>query len=94
MNVPKSYQDLPLDQNHQVTNKIVNLAFGELNLTQRNDRIDVVVTLLMRQFGEGWKTGLALDGSASMQGAFGATCEWVRKMTDQEEEKFVREGKG
>jgi hypothetical protein len=64
-------QSLPFEENYQFPNNLLNSAFGELNLTKKLDCIDVVMTILMDPIKEGSQTGLALDGSASMQVTFG-----------------------
>lgn len=95
---PASYEDLPAGRNFQIPNSYLNEAFGELNLTRQQNTIDVVLTVLVDPSagaaGEGWQTGVALDGSFSMQRPFGANYEWTREMTPEEINKFKREGKG
>jgi hypothetical protein len=76
---PKSAADIPIGQNYQIPNNKLNDAFGELNITPRNDRLDLVLTILMEPVKEGSQTGVALDGSASMQTAFGRA--WVYAST-------------
>jgi len=68
---PKSVADIPIGQNYQIPNKTLNEAFGELNITPWNDRIEIVLTILMEPVKEGSQTGVALDGSASMEGPYG-----------------------
>jgi len=57
-----SYQ-LPSDQTHE--------AFGEINVERTKTETRVELTILMEPEIEGVQTGIALDGSASMRGAFG-----------------------
>jgi len=93
---PRIFNDLPLDRNFQVPNSYLNEAFGELNLTRRKNAIDVLVTALVDPSagaaGEGWQTGVALDGSSSMLKAYGALLTWTRKMTRKEGEIFRKKG--
>ena len=60
---------------HQLPSSIVAKEFGEVNLGRLPDgRIEVDFTILMEPSGseaEGWQTGVALDGSASMRGWYG-----------------------
>ncbi|MCB1064797.1 MAG: VWA domain-containing protein [Verrucomicrobiae bacterium] len=95
---PTSFQDLTVDRNFQIPNSLLNEAFGELNLTRRQNSIDVVLTVLVDPSagaaGEGWQTGVALDGSSSMQGPFGVSYEWTRQITAQEMDSFVNSGLG
>ena len=98
MSNPRSHGDLPIGRNFQIPNSYLNEAFGELNLTRQENSIDVVLTVLIDPSsgaaGEGWQTGVALDGSASMQGPYGANYAWSRQMTEEEVTKLVSEGKG
>ena len=57
-----SYQ-LPSDQTHE--------AFGEINISRTKTETRVQLTILMEPEIEGVQTGIALDGSSSMRGAFG-----------------------
>lgn len=71
MSTPRSEADLTIGQNYQIPNKELNAAFGEMNIMRRTDRLDIVLTVLMEPVKEGSQTGVALDGSASMQSVFG-----------------------
>ena len=59
---------------HQLPSDVVCQEFGEVNVRKTPDATEVLFTILMEPTGveaEGWQTGVALDGSGSMQGAFG-----------------------
>ncbi len=52
--------------------------FGKVIVRRRGDQLVVDLTILMEPEGreaEGWQTGVALDASASMKGAFGRTLD-------------------
>ena len=68
---PRSIADIPVGTNYQVASNLLHEAFGELNISARGDRAEVVLTILMEPVKEGSQTGVALDGSASMQDPFG-----------------------
>jgi hypothetical protein len=69
---PKSINDIPIGTNYQIPNTSLDSAFGKLTALRQNDRIDVVLTVLMEPVPpEGARTGVALDGSISMQAAYG-----------------------
>ncbi len=55
----------------QISSEITHEAFGEVNVRRASDGTYVSLTLLMEPEIEGAQTGIALDGSASMRGAFG-----------------------
>jgi len=60
---------------HQLASSIVASEFGEVNVGKLPDgRLEVSFTILMAPSGseaEGWQTGVALDGSLSMQSWYG-----------------------
>jgi hypothetical protein len=56
---------------HQLSSAKTDAAFGEINVSKGRDRIEVSFTVLMEPAGEGWQTGVALDGSSSMRQAYG-----------------------
>ena len=60
---------------HQLPSSIVSDEFGEVNVGKLPDgRLDVRFTVLMAPSGseaEGWQTGVAIDGSASMRNWYG-----------------------
>jgi hypothetical protein len=61
-------------KSHQLPSDIVCKEFGEVDIRRLSDRTEVFFTILMEPQGveaEGWQTGLALDASASMIGAYG-----------------------
>ena len=65
---------LALGRNRQLPSTQVAKEFGEVNVQPIGDHHQVTFTILMEPTGteaEGWQTGVALDASASMQGAFG-----------------------
>jgi hypothetical protein len=92
--VPKKIADLPLGSNYQIPNNLLNAAFGELNLTRHDDHISALVTILMEPVKEGAQTGVAIDGSESMQGAFGRTWRYSESFDQSVVDRLIREGKG
>ena len=60
---------------HQLSSSIVAKEFGEVNVGKLPDgQLEVKFTVLMAPSGseaEGWQTGVALDGSASMRNWYG-----------------------
>ncbi len=93
MPAPRSASDLPLDTNYQLPNTSLHAAFGELNITARRDRLDLVVTILMEPSREGSQTGVALDGSFSMQDPFGKGWRYADTYDRAVIQRLVREGK-
>lgn len=62
------------ERNVQLPAHLVNPAFGEVNVHERLGRKELRVTILMEPTPpEGTQTGVGIDGSASMVGAYG----WV-----------------
>lgn len=60
--------------NHQLPSSLVAQEFGEVNVRDDGKVLQVQFTILMEPQGsdaEGWQTGVALDGSASMKGWYG-----------------------
>jgi len=98
MTAAKSHADLPEGRNYQIPNKSLNGAFGELNITKRGDKLDVVLTVLIdpsqSSGGENWQTGVAIDGSYSMRDEFGAGSglEWTRNPSSAEIDDFHSKG--
>jgi hypothetical protein len=90
---PRSAADLPINQNYQIPNKMLHEAFGELNITPKNDRLEIVLTILMQPVKEGSQTGVALDGSASMQSSFGRGWSYSSNFDNTLIERFKKEGK-
>jgi hypothetical protein len=63
---------------HQLPSTMVAQEFGEVNVKKAGKDVEVLFTILMEPTGtaaEGWQTGVALDGSGSMQGVFGRGLE-------------------
>lgn len=59
----------------QLPSSMVAKEFGEVNVKQTKEGIEVLFTILMEPEGaeaEGWQTGVVLDASASMTQAYGA----------------------
>ena len=79
---PRSIADIPVGTNYQVSSNLLHEAFGELNISPRQGRAEVVLTILMEPVKEGSQTGVALDGSASMQGPFGRGYRYDASFTD------------
>ena len=92
----KSYTDLSIGRNYQVPNGLLDLAFGELNITRQDNCLDVVLTALIdpskSSAGENWQTGVALDGSSSMKEAYGARYEFTREIDSQMVEQMISKG--
>lgn len=62
------------DANRQLPSSMVAQEFGEVNVKRVGNEVEVLFTILMEPTGtasEGWQTGVALDASGSMMGAFG-----------------------
>ncbi len=60
--------------NYQLPRAKVAKEFGEINVKNNGDKIEVLFTILMEPQGkdaEGWQTGVALDASGSMRGFYG-----------------------
>jgi hypothetical protein len=91
---PKVLADLPLGVNYQFPNTSLHAAFGELNITPETDRLDVVLTLLMDPVKEGSQTGVALDGSDSMQPTYGRSWKYSDTWDAAVLDRLIREGKG
>lgn len=90
---PKSAADLPVNQNYQIPNKILHEAFGELNIIPKNDRLEIVLTILMQPVKEGSQTGVALDGSSSMQKSFGRAWIYASNVDNDVLDRLKNEGK-
>lgn len=71
----------------------MNAAFGELNITPKDDRLDIVLTILMEPVKEGSQTGVALDGSSSMQDAFGRAWVYASNVDSAVINRMKSEGK-
>lgn len=93
---PASYEELTVGRNFQIPNSDLHEAFGELNITRREDRLDILLTVLVdpSQGGsaENWQTGVALDGSASMQPAYGNTYEFTQEISSDTVEDYLKRG--
>jgi hypothetical protein len=62
------------NQNRQLPSHLVAQEFGEVNIRDDGSLLHVQFTILMEPQGtdaEGWQTGVALDGSASMKNWYG-----------------------
>ena len=90
---PKSAADLPINQNYQIPNKLLHEAFGELNILPKNDRLEIVLTILMQPVKEGSQTGFAIDGSCSMQQPFGRAWIYAPNVDNAVVERLKNEGK-
>ena len=56
----------------QLPSTMVAKEFGEVNVARGRETTEITFTILMEPTGqEGWQTGVAVDASGSMQGAFG-----------------------
>jgi len=79
--------------NRQLPNKIVHELFGEVNLTLDSQAMEVSATILLEPIKEGSQTGVALDGSASMKGSFGAASKFREDYDLTMNDKLVAQGK-
>lgn len=89
MNSP---QELQIGVGWQMPSNRLHHAFGELNLTRRDHGLDVSVTILMEPVREGSQTGVALDGSFSMQSAFGQAHRYSPEFTIETQDYHVSKG--
>ncbi len=93
---PSSYTELAVGRNFQIPNSDLHEAFGELNITRREDRLDILLTVLVdpSQGGsaENWQTGVALDGSLSMKGAYGDGYEFTQEISRVTIDDYLRRG--
>ncbi len=65
-------------KSHQLPSRIVAKEFGEVNVRNTGQELQIVFTILMEPQGEqaeGWQTGVALDASASMKDFYGRKLE-------------------
>jgi hypothetical protein len=63
-------------KSHQLPSSMVAKEFGEVNVRKLKDgHHEVMFTILLETAGEGWQTGLAIDGSGSMMDVFGKGLE-------------------
>ena len=65
-------------KSHQLPSDIVCEEFGEVDVRRTSEATEVFFTILMEPQGseaEGWQTGVALDASGSMKGAYGKGLE-------------------
>lgn len=90
---PRSVHDLQIDQNYQIPNKLLHEAFGELNITPKQDRLEIVLTILMQPVKEGSQTGVALDGSLSMKKPFGSAWMYAQSIDQKVIDRLHSEGK-
>lgn len=59
-------------KSHQLPSSMVAKELGEVNVRRlKEGGHEVIFTILLETAGEGWQTGLAIDGSGSMSIAFG-----------------------
>lgn len=59
-------------KSHQMPSTMVAEGLGEVNVLKKGSTLDINFTILMEPTGaEGWQTGVAIDASGSMEGAFG-----------------------
>lgn len=90
-----NYTPLNESRNQQLPSTLVAKEFGEVNVRNTGQEIQVIFTILMEPQGqeaEGWKTGIALDASASMKSSYGRKLEGKVPpdiMADYESKKWV-----
>ncbi len=58
-------------KNVTIPSSMLNPVFGKISYQTIGDENEVMFTIMVTSVGENWKTGVAIDASASMQGAFG-----------------------
>lgn len=83
-----SLNQLPLGHNVQIDESEVHKALGEVNVTRREDGLDIVATILTHpgQGGnEGWQTGVALDSSYSMYRVYGGAHTYFARQPEESE---------
>lgn len=74
----KKYGSFNKPRSQQLPSSIVAKEFGEVNVWNTGQELQIVFTILMEPQGavaEGWKTGVALDASASMKSSYGRKLE-------------------
>lgn len=77
----------------QLPNNLVNPLFGEVNVQPLSGgKTHVVATILMDPVKEGTQTGVAIDGSGTMQTAFGKTFNFVKNVPGHLENDYRRKG--
>lgn len=86
-------QSIEYGSNYQYPNNLLNSAFGELNLIKKTECIEIVLTILMTPDKEGSQTGVALDGSASMQSSFGQGWMYSESYDQSVMDRLKSEGK-
>jgi hypothetical protein len=86
-------QSIRHGENYQYPNNLLNSAFGELNLIKKTECLEIVLTILMTPVKEGSQTGVALDGSASMQSSFGRGWMYSESYDQSVMERLRSEGK-
>lgn len=65
-------------RSHQLPSSLVAKEFGEVNVWNTGQQLQIAFTILMEPQGEeaeGWQTGVALDASASMKDLYGRKLE-------------------
>lgn len=92
MNSLTSLSELKMGVSWQMPGNRLHPAFGELNLTRREDGLDVTVTILMEPVREGSQTGVALDGSYSMQNPFGQGFQYSPDFTIETQNRHIQKG--
>jgi hypothetical protein len=75
--------------NRQIPSNLLNDLFGEVNVIAYSDRLEVTATILLEPNKEGSQTGVALDGSASMQKALGHSWIYAAHYDVSVEERMV-----
>jgi len=67
----------------------IDPVFGKVCYQSIGSDIEVTFTILMPRISEGWKTGVALDASSSMQSAYGKSAKSVENLVEIEARKFL-----
>jgi hypothetical protein len=78
--------------NRQIPNNQLNELFGEVNVVAHPDHLVVTATILLEPNKEGSQTGVALDGSASMQKALGQGWLYAPHYDKSVEERMLASG--
>ncbi|MBW4676508.1 MAG: VWA domain-containing protein [Desmonostoc geniculatum HA4340-LM1] len=92
--MPKNNSDSSNEQkSHQLPSSMVAKEFGEVNVRNTGQELQILFTILMEPQGEeaeGWQTGVALDASASMKDFYGRKLEG--KIPPDVSEEYEKKG--
>ena len=77
-------------QSRLLPSSMTNEIFGKVYVQEQNDSLRIEFTIWMRESGEGWKTGIAIDGSSSMREWYGRML--TGKIPENELQQYERKG--